>query len=90
MDRMLLNFVYAFILTRSRLLLIPVMFCLFVTELWPLSEYRLRSISLELGVLQHENSCSGDIVRFSDKPSHHLSHAHTLSCNWRMLKYFDV
>ena len=29
------------ILTRSRLGLLPVMFCLFVSELWPLTDLRI-------------------------------------------------
>ena len=40
-DRSSPNFVYAFILTRSRLGLLPVMFCLFVTEMWPLIDVRI-------------------------------------------------
>ena len=36
MDRILSNFVYAFILTRSTLELLPAVFGEFVTELWPL------------------------------------------------------
>ena len=59
MDRISTNFVYAFILTISRLGLLPVSFCLFVTELWPLivrilfllNIFRFScSISLELGL----------------------------------------
>ena len=35
-DRFSSNFIYAFILTRSSLGLLPVIYDLFVTELWPL------------------------------------------------------
>ena len=41
MNRISQNFVDAFILTISRLGLLPVMFCLFVTELWPLIDVRI-------------------------------------------------
>ena len=41
MDRISLNFVYAFILIISRLGLLPVIFCSFVTELWPLIDVRI-------------------------------------------------
>ena len=41
MDRISPNFVYAFILTISRLGLLPVIICLFVTELWPLIDVRI-------------------------------------------------
>ena len=41
MDIISLNFVYAFILTISRLGLLPVIFCLFVIELWPLIDVRV-------------------------------------------------
>ena len=40
MDRISTNFVYGFILTISRLGLLPVIFCLFVTESWPLIDVR--------------------------------------------------
>ena len=36
MDRILPNFIYAFILTRSKLRLLHIIFCTFVPELWPL------------------------------------------------------
>ena len=59
-DRISPNFVYAFILTISRLELSPVIFCLFVTELWPFIDVRIWfllnvfrfscSISLEIGL----------------------------------------
>ena len=59
MDRISPSFVYAFILTIYRLLL-PVIFCLFITELRPLIDVRIVfllnifsfscSISLELGL----------------------------------------
>ena len=77
-DRISPNYV-AIILTISRLGLLPVIFCLFVTELWPLIDVRMLfllnvftfycSISLELGLLLHEKNCSGAIVRFSDNSS---------------------
>ena len=41
MDRISPNFVYAFILTISRLELLPVIFCLYVTELCPLIAVRI-------------------------------------------------
>ena len=41
MDRILTNFVYAFILTISKLGLLPVIFFVFVTELWPLIDVRI-------------------------------------------------
>ena len=41
MDRISPNFLDAFILTISRLGLLPVIFCLFVTELWPLIDVRI-------------------------------------------------
>ena len=41
MDRFRPNFVYAFILTRSRLGLLPVIFRIFVTELWSLIYIRI-------------------------------------------------
>ena len=41
MDRISPNFVFAFILTISRLGLLHVIFCLFVTELWPLIDVRI-------------------------------------------------
>ena len=69
MDRISPNFVYAFILTISRLGLLYVIFCLFVSELWPLINVRILfllnvftfycSISLELDLLPHEKRCSG-------------------------------
>ena len=40
MDRLSPNFVYAFMLTISSLGLLPVLFCLFVAELWPLVDVR--------------------------------------------------
>ena len=40
-DRNSPNFIFAFILTRSRLRLLPSMFCLFVAELWPLIDVRI-------------------------------------------------
>ena len=40
MDRILPNFVYALISTRSRLGLLHVIFFNFVTELWPLIDVR--------------------------------------------------
>ena len=56
----LINFIYAFILTISRLGLLSVNFCLFVTELWPLIDVRILFllnvlifpclISLEIGL----------------------------------------
>ena len=69
MDRISPNFVYAFILTISRLGLLYVIFCLFVSELWPLINVRILfllnvftcycSISLELDLLPHEKHYSG-------------------------------
>ena len=69
MDRISPNFVYAFILTTSRLELFPVIFCLFVTELWPMIDVRILfllnifrfscSISQNLAFLLHEKRCSG-------------------------------
>ena len=57
MDRIPPNFVYAFI---SRLELLHIIFCLFVTELWPLIDVRILfllnvfrfifSMSLEVGL----------------------------------------
>ena len=41
MDRISQNFVYAYILTISRLEWLPVIFCSFVTELWPLIDARI-------------------------------------------------
>ena len=41
MDRISQNAVYAFKLTISRLGLLLVIFCLFVTELWPLIDVRI-------------------------------------------------
>ena len=41
LDRILPNFVYALILTRSRMVLLPVIFCEFVTELGPLIGVRI-------------------------------------------------
>ena len=41
MDRISPNFLYAFILTRSSFELPPVIFCSFVTELWPLIGVRI-------------------------------------------------
>ena len=49
MDRILRDFVYALILTRSRLRLLPVIFCKFVKELWPLIDVR---ISFPLNILR--------------------------------------
>ena len=80
MDRISPNFVYAFILTISRLGLLPVIFGLFVTELWPLIDARILfllnvfrifySISIELGLFTaRKKRCSGAIVRFSDNSS---------------------
>ena len=42
-DRILptIIYMYSFMLTRSRLELLPVMFRLFVTELWPLIDVRI-------------------------------------------------
>ena len=61
MDRISPNFVNAFILTISRLVLLPVILCLFVTGLWPLFDVKILfllnafrfscSISLETGLL---------------------------------------
>ena len=72
MDSISPVFLYAFILAFSRLGFLPVMFCLFITELWPLIDVRILfllnvldfscSISLELGLLLHEKRCSGAIV----------------------------
>ena len=48
MDRISRNFVYALILTIFRLGLLPVIFCLFVIELWPLmSEFCSGLMSLD-------------------------------------------
>ena len=54
------NFAYALLLIISRLELLPVIFCLFVTELWPLIGVRILfllhifrfscSISIKLGL----------------------------------------
>ena len=41
MDKILPNFECALILTRSRLGLLPVIFCKFVTELWPSIDVRI-------------------------------------------------
>ena len=41
MDRISPNFVNAFIFTSSRLGLLPSIFCLFITELWPLIDVRI-------------------------------------------------
>ena len=73
MDRISPNFVYAFILTRSRLGLLHVIFCFFVRE--PLINVRnlfLLNIFMNLAFLQHEKRCSGTIVRFSDNSSLHV------------------
>ena len=58
---------YSFILKRSWLGLLPVIFGLFVAESWPLIYVR---ISLELRLFQREKRCSGTIVRFSDNSSY--------------------
>ena len=54
MNRISPNFVHAFILTISRLGLLPVISGLFVTELWPLHDVKIfrfsSTISLELGL----------------------------------------
>ena len=41
MDKISPNFIYAFILRRFRLGLLPVIFCKFVIELWPLIGVRI-------------------------------------------------
>ena len=50
MDRISPNFIYAFVLTRSGLGLIPVIFQEFVTELWSLMDgfYSMKSAAAEL------------------------------------------
>ena len=69
------NFMYAFILTRSRWELLPVFFvrffCLFVTMSWPLIEFLLNVLrfsclmSFELGLLNNAN-----ISRYHDTTNH--------------------
>ena len=49
MDRLGLNFVYAFILARSMLELLPVIFPKFVTELWPMIDIRISFLLNILG-----------------------------------------
>ena len=76
MDRISPNFVYAFILTISRLGFVTVT-CIFVTELWPLIDVRiffpaqclqifLLNIFRTWPFLLHKKRCNGAIVRFSD------------------------
>ena len=49
MDRVIPNFVYALILTRSRLGLLAGIFHKFVKELWPLIDFRFCFCSISLG-----------------------------------------
>ena len=72
MDRISPNFIYAFILTRSTLRLLAVIFGKFVIELWPLIDVRITlpfNILRNSGHLLHAKHCSGAIVRFSDNSS---------------------
>ena len=69
MDRISTNFIYAFILTRSTLGLLAVVFCKFVRELWPLIDVSITlplNILRNSGLLLHAKHCCGAIVRFSD------------------------
>ena len=51
-DRIPPNVVYAFIYIESRLRLSPVIFCLFVTELWPLIDVRILLLLNALNVFR--------------------------------------
>ena len=66
------NFIYLFILTRSTLGLIAVIFRKFVRELWPLIDFRITfplNILRNSGLLLHAKDCSGALVRFFDNSS---------------------
>ena len=72
MDRFRPNFILLFILTKSKLGLLAVIFRKFVRELWSLIDVRITLplyILRNSGLLLHAKHCSGAIVRFSDNSS---------------------
>ena len=62
MGRISPNFVYAFKLTISRFGLLSVIFCLFVTELWSLSDGRILFL---LNVFRFSCSISSELDFFT-------------------------